>query len=488
MAPSQEVRFRDIHYDTRKQPFCLMPCRADSVRYGSLRVQATDHAGDTPHAIRSFRVPSIWLRPPGGESSMKKPTLPRREDRTLVVDFQNEATYFHSLSQGKAFIDLVVAFLLAMGVQLKHKPQCAGGFALTRHSHYVRIRLGGVSIWRLQCTACKAVFTVLPHFVLRYRKMKPEIAKQVLLATHGGLSLELCAVLLNVSPMAIYRLVCALGHHGLVSVLCRCQLPLPCYLLVDEKHTHCRRSKVYLPTMAQGRLLWHLGYTTAKSAQAFGQSYGLFRKTALHADPAYRVRGILTDGFESTIQSLRTLFPKVPLGNCLLHAMKKVPAKLPAISSALRRQLSRRFAQVFDEVHQRAGQRVFALGQKLRCFTEHVGIVAGQVQRVRLHEWITQKKPGWYAIYANRQMPRTTTWVDQAHNALERKLFMMKGFHHPHGNQQRFLRGLALLYNMVPYQRRAQHAGRCGVEVEGGQLPTHDWFLNLRLVTAGGFQ
>jgi hypothetical protein len=92
---------------------------------------------------------------------MKKPTLPRREDRTLVVDFQNEATYFHSLSQGKAFIDLVVAFLLAMGVQLKHKPQCAGGFALTRHSHYVRIRLGGVSIWRLQCTACKAVFVEL---------------------------------------------------------------------------------------------------------------------------------------------------------------------------------------------------------------------------------------------------------------------------------------------------------------------------------------
>jgi hypothetical protein len=55
MAPSQEVRFRDIHYDTRKQPFCLMPCRADSVRYGSLRVQATDHAGDTPRDTKLSR-------------------------------------------------------------------------------------------------------------------------------------------------------------------------------------------------------------------------------------------------------------------------------------------------------------------------------------------------------------------------------------------------------------------------------------------------
>jgi hypothetical protein len=40
-----------------------------------------------------------------------------------------------------------------------------------------------------------AVFTVLPHFVLRYRQMRPEVARDALLANHGGLSLELCAVL-----------------------------------------------------------------------------------------------------------------------------------------------------------------------------------------------------------------------------------------------------------------------------------------------------
>jgi hypothetical protein len=40
----------------------------------------------------------------------------------------------------------------------------------------------------------------------------------------------------------------------------------------------------------------------------------------------------------------------------------------------------------------------------------------------------------------------------------------------------------------VPYQRRAQHAGQCGVEVEGGTVPTHDWFLNLQILTSGGFR
>jgi hypothetical protein len=78
--------------------------------------------------------------------------------------------------------------------------------------------------------------------------------------------------------------------------------------------------------------------------------------------------------------------------------------------------------------------------------------------------------------------------LDQAHNAIERKLFAMKGFHHPGGHQQAFLTGLAHLYNFIPYQRRAMHAGQCGVEVEGGRVPAADWFLNLQILTSGGFR
>ena len=64
----------------------------------------------------------------------------------------------------------------------------------------------------------------------------------------------------------------------------------------------------------------------------------------------------------------------------------------------------------------------------------------------------------------------------------------LKGFHHPGGSQQAFLTGLAHLYNLIPYQRRSQHAGQCGVEVEGGTVPTRDWFLNVQILTSGGFR
>src|SRR5215470_8691092 len=411
-----------------------------------------------------------------------------RENRTITVDFQNEATYVQLLGDGKAFVELVMAFLLSLGFQLKHKATCQGGGCLTRHSHYVRVRLGGVTIWRIQCTTCRAVFTVLPHFVLRYRQMRPEVARDALLATHGGLSLEWCAVICNVSPMALYRLICAFGHHSLVTVLTRCGLPLPVYFLADEKHSRCLTAKVYLPTIVTGRVLWHLGYTTEASAAAFTASYQVFQRAASQQEPSYRVRGVLTDGFDSTTKSMRTLFPGVRVGTCLRHALLKLPKKLVAIASPVRKTLRTQFHTLLYRARQRKSLRVFALGQRLRHFVDYVTTTAGAANGECVRRWFQDKKAGWYTVLADPQMPATSTLLDQAHNTIERKLFAMKGLHHPGGSQKAFLTGLAHLYNLIPYQSRAQHAGQCRVEVGGGTVPTRDWFLNLQILTSGGFR
>jgi hypothetical protein len=119
---------------------------------------------------------------------------------------------------------------------------------------------------------------------------------------------------------------------------------------------------------------------------------------------------------------------------------------------------------------------------------DHVAHTAGQANGNRGRQWFQAKQAGWYAVLTDPQMPVTSTLLDQAHHAMDRQLFMMKGFHHPHGSPQAFLRGLAHLYNRVPYQRRAQHAGRCGVDVAGGTVPTRDWCLNLPILTSGGFR
>jgi lysylphosphatidylglycerol synthetase-like protein (DUF2156 family) len=196
----------------------------------------------------------------------------------------------------KRLSNLYLAFILSIGFQLAHKATCTGGGCLTRHSHYARVRLGGLTIWRLQCTSCKVVFTVLPHFALRYRHMSPDVARQALIATHGGLSLEWSATICHISPMALYRLICALGQHSLVTVLVKCHLSLPTYILANEKHSRCLTNRVYLPTIVSGRVIWYLGYSDSKSAAAFTQSYDVFQQAALDHEPSYRVKGALNAG------------------------------------------------------------------------------------------------------------------------------------------------------------------------------------------------
>jgi hypothetical protein len=113
---------------------------------------------------------------------------------------------------------------------------------------------------------------------------------------------------------------------------------------------------------------------------------------------------------------------------------------------------------------------------------------AGPATGERVRRGGQDKKAGGYPGLAAPQRPVTSALREQAHNALERTLFARQEVHHPGGSPQAFLPELAHLYNLVPYQRRARHAGQCGVEVEGGRVPTAGGMLNLQMLTSGGFR
>src|SRR5260370_40890559 len=84
-------------------------------------------------------------------------------------------------------------------------------FAVLPNNNWLK-DLGNYFEWpKVAGAMIKTVFTILPHFVLRYRTMRPDVARDALVATHGGLSLAWCATSCHISPMALSRGVCALG-------------------------------------------------------------------------------------------------------------------------------------------------------------------------------------------------------------------------------------------------------------------------------------
>src|SRR2546427_13186512 len=82
-----------------------------------------------------------------------------RHNRTITVDFHNETTYFQLLDDGKAFVEFVLAFLLALGFQLIHQATCSGGWGLAHHPPLLRRRLGGVPPLPVQWPARQTRFT-----------------------------------------------------------------------------------------------------------------------------------------------------------------------------------------------------------------------------------------------------------------------------------------------------------------------------------------
>ena len=161
----------------------------------------------------------------------------------------------------------------------------------------------------------------------------------------------------------------------------------------------------------------------------------MFQRAALAHEPSYQVRGVLTDGFDSTVSSMRTLFPKARLGFCLRHALNKLPSKLIGLSAPIRKGFRSKFHALLHRCRQRKSLRVVALGQLLRHFANRIDKAVGEDHGERVRHWFEDKKAGWYAVLEDPQMPAVSTVLDQAHNAIDRKLFAMKGFHHPGGSQ-----------------------------------------------------
>jgi hypothetical protein len=68
-------------------------------------------SGDAPSLSQCLIRTSGHLH---GDETGDKPATPTRENRTITVDFHDEATYFQLLGDTKAFLEFVLAFILSV--------------------------------------------------------------------------------------------------------------------------------------------------------------------------------------------------------------------------------------------------------------------------------------------------------------------------------------------------------------------------------------
>jgi hypothetical protein len=418
----------------------------------------------------------------------RKEVTMKNRNRTIIVDFTDENQYQKIITDGTAFVEWVVAYLLALGLQILHQHQCRGGNCFTRHSHYVRTRCGGLTIWRIQCKRCQAVFTVLPSFLLRYRSYGLTEVRKVLRDYHGGLSLENCTIGTSLSGVALYRLICSFGKASLAQVLTKAGVPLPKHVQADEKHTKCLGTKGYIPLMSAGHVIWQIDYVDSVDEAVLEASYRQFATATRQLMPTYAPHTVTHDGFKPTSNALVHIFKKASVYLlCWLHACHGFAKILEPFSKEEANRASFWLLRTLQKCHQQTSRQRISLRSHLTaCLRHYKKLVPADVY-IALKGWIARKKP---YLYASMDFPQAHSFsysIDHVCNHLDRKLFMMKYFHHPTARRDLFLKGFAQLHNFIPYQKFARNAHQCPAQVEGAKLPHPDWLVSLSMLTSGGY-
>ena len=411
----------------------------------------------------------------------------KNKNRTIIVDFGDRNQYQQMILNGKAFMEFVVAYILSMGFQLLHKKHCTSGSCFTRHSHYARVKSNNITIWRIECKTCGAVFTVIPSFLMRYFRHDTENVKNALIAYHGGLSLENCAICFNISAMSLYRIICAFGKYSIPDILNTVGIALPKNCQVDEKHTKCLGEKAYIPLLTSGHAIWHIDYVESLDDDVLEGSYRKFADQTKVIEAEYTPQTITHDGYKSTINALRRIFKKTAFLICWIHSCWSLAKLIKPFSKEEGEDLSLALFEKLKQCYRQTSLKCISLKNWFTALLRSYKNILPDDLHEKLKRWIKWRKPYFYASM-DYPFPLSFSFsIDHICNHFDRKLFMMKHFHHPQARIGLFLNGLALIHTFIPYQRFAKNAHQSPAQVEGGNSPHPDWFISLSMLTFGSY-
>jgi hypothetical protein len=341
----------------------------------------------------------------------------------------------------------------------------------------------GVRLRRIRLKATGESFSVRPSFLLPYLVGNTADAQGPLFLRAFGVPFWALARVFGKNAMYWYRLGVSLGRHSIVGTTVR-RAEVPEHLLADEHHQTRDSDKNYIATtVGQG---CRLGAALAPTANTddLTAAYDVFQREARDAQDRYQPRTVSVDGWASTHQAWRALFPLVVLLRCFLHGWLNIRSR-GKLSPAFP-ELSARVWEAYHAPNRRCfGQRLrrlleWARGQSLSPW------LLGQVQK------LCGRSREYGAAYAHPGGHRTSNMLDRVMRSMSRYFEDGQHLHGSPGACGLHVRAWGLLQNFRPWGPEAvrdNQGWRCPAERLNGHRYHDDWLQNL-LVSAslGGYR
>jgi hypothetical protein len=252
---------------------------------------------------------------------------PRCGSGTICLRFEDRQQYETCVEDAALFRAHVEAEL---GAHPELFPvEMAEGFEL--HSRRLSAKRNLV-IRRIRLNETRETYQVRPSFVLPYMVAFTEDVEAPLLLRRWGVPFEVLAYLYGHDHMFWYRATVAIGRCSVVGATIKSPACLPDHLVADEKHTWIRDERAYVATTAAVGCILGAEVSTSASAPALTEAYGAFAREARDVDPEYAPRTVCLDSWQPARKAWQTLFKRVTVVLCFLHAVLKESSKNPGVS------------------------------------------------------------------------------------------------------------------------------------------------------------
>jgi len=223
---------------------------------------------------------------------------------------------------------------------------------------------------------------------------------------------------------------------------------LPVDLLADKKHTRLNGDKVFVATTVGNDCVLDASVARQADEHDLTEAYGQFKIEAQQVKPDYPPATVNTDGWAATQAAWRSLFAKVALIACFLHAFLKICDRCKRLEN----HFSEVCRRVWDTYHAPNPQQFLARCEALKTWAIKT-LPAGSGLEAVLK--LCGRAPEFIRAYAYPTAHRTSNMLDRLMDHMDRVFYQAHYFHGHLMIMKYSVRAGALLSNFLPDSLRA---------------------------------
>ncbi|MDP2106055.1 MAG: DUF6431 domain-containing protein [Desulfobulbaceae bacterium] len=437
----------------------------------------------------------------------------KRGNRSIVLHLENtlleyQANYAQNVTEIIRRVEIADSInwgRLADG----HREGCPRQLHFTHHDSYVRSlkhydgSQSSVNIHRVRCLECGVVFTILPSFVLRYKRYDADAVEKFMttlfitedsyrMASVGqalGMDTQRSgtwAALENakgvsIEPRALWGLAQWMGQLSPAQLNLAFGIEPPTHIIEDEKHLTQNGEKAYAPIIyaPQEALIWWIDYIQSVSSEALQDSFERFKTLS---ERFSNIVGATVDGWDAAQEALRLAFPGMTLQECLFHATHKLGVYLAtykrqckAAGRPISAQEEEAIFQSFVNVLYAPTQEAYELALQALPDAFNQGPLASRKQSLQTKQALFQ------AWLTDKRLALVTTALDQCMKFLNRKQDNMQTLRGEKSGLAT-MNAWAITRNCWRFLKGAKRAGLSPIELAGANLASIPWMQWVNLV------